>query len=75
MSADAERLAWAYLSRVAEPPCPTLNAWVHAVGPVEAAARVRAGAEPAAITGHVEARRKQTAPKPIWRLSTGAAGG
>ncbi|HNM83728.1 MAG TPA: DNA-processing protein DprA [Mycobacterium sp.] len=58
MSADAERLAWAYLSRVAEPPCPTLNAWVHAVGPVEAAARVRAGAEPAAITGHVEARRE-----------------
>ena len=29
--------AWAYLSRVAEPPCPELRALVDEVGPVEAA--------------------------------------
>ncbi len=58
MSAGAERLAWAYLSRVAEPPCPALSAWVAVVGPEEAAAAIRAGAEPAALTGHVEARRE-----------------
>lgn len=33
--------AWAYLSRVAEPPCPQLGALVQRVGPVEAAERVR----------------------------------
>ena len=35
--------AWAYLSRVAEPPCAELAALVHRVGPVEAAERVRRG--------------------------------
>ena len=35
--------AWAYLSRVAEPPCPELRALVKRVGPVEAAQRVRTG--------------------------------
>src|SRR5271163_5149507 len=35
--------AWAYLSRVAEPPCRELAALVHCVGPVEAADRVRRG--------------------------------
>ena len=30
-------LAWAYLSRVVEPPCAALAAYVAAVGPVEAA--------------------------------------
>ncbi|OBF17815.1 DNA-processing protein DprA [Mycobacterium sp. ACS4331] len=40
---DAERLAWAYLSRVVEPPCPMLTRLVDAVGPVEAASMVRSG--------------------------------
>lgn len=59
MSGRADRLAWAYLSRVAEPPCPALAMWVGEVGPREAAARIRGRAEPAAITGIVEARREQ----------------
>lgn len=36
-----EQRAWAYLSRVAEPPCPELADLVAKVGPVEAAERVR----------------------------------
>src|SRR6478609_7854522 len=36
MNDDVTRRAWAYLSRVAEPPCPQLAAWVAEVGPVEA---------------------------------------
>ncbi len=35
--------AWAYLSRVAEPPCTELAALVRSVGPQEAAERVRRG--------------------------------
>ena len=35
--------AWAYLSRVAEPPCPELRGLARRVGPVEAAERVRTG--------------------------------
>ncbi|MEC4761888.1 DNA-processing protein DprA [Mycobacterium sherrisii] len=42
-STDPTARAWAYLSRVAEPPCPPLAALVHCVGPVEAADRVRRG--------------------------------
>ena len=42
-----ERRAWAYLSRVVEPPCPELSALAARVGPVEAADRVRHGAVPA----------------------------
>lgn len=49
--------AWAYLSRVAEPPCPALTDLVLRCGPVEAAARVRAGAVGAALLEHVQARR------------------
>ena len=38
---SGERMrAWAYLSRVVEPPCPELAALVARVGPVEAAERV-----------------------------------
>ena len=40
---DATPRAWAYLSRVAEPPCAELAALVRRVGPVEAAERVRRG--------------------------------
>lgn len=43
MSTDEEARAWAYLSRVAEPPCAPLAALVAEVGPVEAADRVRRG--------------------------------
>jgi DNA processing protein len=53
---DEQRRAWAYLSRVAEPPCPQLTALVRAHGPVDAAQRVkRAG--PDQLDGRVEARR------------------
>ena len=41
MSDEAVQRAWAYLSRVAEPPCPELAALAADVGPVEAAAAVR----------------------------------
>lgn len=40
---DPTARAWAYLSRVAEPPCPPLAVLVQCVGPVEAAERVRRG--------------------------------
>jgi DNA processing protein len=50
-------LARAYLSRAAEPPAPAL-AWLAAtVGPVEAAARVRAGAVPEEVARETSARR------------------
>lgn len=38
-----ERLAWAYLSRVVEPPSRALASFVADVGPVEAAARIKRG--------------------------------
>jgi DNA processing protein len=50
--------AWAYLSRVAEPPCTGLRALVRRVGPVEAAARVRAGAVDDSFAQSVQARRQ-----------------
>ena len=43
MSATGVNRAWAYLSRVVEPPCPPLADLVDRCGPEEAAARVRAG--------------------------------
>jgi DNA processing protein len=55
---DPAPLAWAYLSRVAEPPCPPLDALVRRVGPVEAADRVRRGAVDADLARHTEARRE-----------------
>jgi DNA processing protein len=48
--------AWAYLSRVAEPPCPELTALARRVGPVEAAERVRTGNVDGPIANRVEAR-------------------
>jgi DNA processing protein len=50
--------AWAYLSRVAEPPCPELTALARRVGPVEAAERVRTGNVDGAVARRVEARRQ-----------------
>jgi len=50
--------AWAYLSRVAEPPNPELCALARRVGPVEAAERVRSGAADGTVGRAVEARRQ-----------------
>ncbi|HEU4362015.1 MAG TPA: DNA-processing protein DprA [Mycobacterium sp.] len=49
--------AWAYLSRVAEPPCRQLAELVGKVGPVGAADRIRRGQVDAELAGHTEARR------------------
>ncbi|MEZ0364600.1 DNA-processing protein DprA [Mycobacterium sp. pUA109] len=56
MSAADTLRAWAYLSRVAEPPCPELAALVKRVGPVEAAERVRCGQVDAGVAQHTKAR-------------------
>src|SRR5690349_6224982 len=55
---DAVLSAWAYLSRVAEPPCPQLAALVACVGPQEAADRVRRGLVNDDLARHTEARRE-----------------
>lgn len=57
MTDDLAR-AWAYLSRVAEPPCPELQALVKRVGPIEAADRVLHGRVRDSVAQHVEARRE-----------------
>jgi DNA processing protein len=56
MNDDIAR-AWAYLSRVAEPPCPALAALVAVVGPLEAAERVARGALDEQLAEYTEARR------------------
>lgn len=56
MSRDSLR-AWAYLSRVAEPPCDELASLITSVGPVEAADRVRRGEVPAGLAERTVARR------------------
>jgi DNA processing protein len=55
---DATLRAWAYLSRVVEPPCGELAALVQRVGPVDAAERVRRGDVDDALARHTEARRE-----------------
>jgi DNA processing protein len=55
---DPALRAWAYLSRVAEPPCAELAALVQCVGPVEAADRVRRGLVNDNLARHTEARRE-----------------
>lgn len=55
---DPVSRAWAYLSRVAEPPCAELAALVRGVGPVEAAERIRRGAVDDELARHTEARRE-----------------
>ncbi|MCW2663909.1 MAG: hypothetical protein JWP83_5061 [Mycobacterium sp.] len=57
MSDDETLAAWAYLSRVAEPPCPDLSALAARVGPVEAARRIRAGRVGGDLARRTEARR------------------
>jgi DNA processing protein len=54
---DPVLCAWAYLSRVAEPPCAELAALVGCVGPEEAADRVRRGLVNDDLARHTEARR------------------
>jgi DNA processing protein len=56
-TADATLRAWAYLSRVVEPPCAELAALVDRVGPVDAAERVRQGRIDDTLARHTEARR------------------
>ncbi len=51
-------LAWAYLSRVLEPPCAELAALVHRVGPVEAAEQIRRGHVDGVLARQTEARRE-----------------
>jgi DNA processing protein len=59
MNADRRTLrAWAYLSRVAEPPCGELAVLVACVGPVEAADRVRRGLVDDEVARHTDARRE-----------------
>lgn len=53
-----ETRAWAYLSRVAEPPCPELAALVTDVGPVEAAEKIRRGYVDERLKHKTEARRE-----------------
>ena len=55
--AGAVLRARAYLLRVAEPPAPALSRMIAALGPVEAAARVRAGAVPESVARETAARR------------------
>ncbi|BBZ54430.1 DNA-processing protein DprA [Mycolicibacterium phocaicum] len=55
---DLERRAWAYLSRVVEPPCPRLTQLVADEGPVEVADMIRRGREDKELTGSVAARRE-----------------
>lgn len=50
--------AWAYLSRVAEPPCPELAALVQCVGPAEAADRVRRGEVDDSLARQTDSRRE-----------------
>ena len=54
-----EPMSWAYLSRVAEPPCAQLASLVADVGPVEAAERVRRDEVCEDLARHTRARRQQ----------------
>lgn len=55
---DPRRRAWAYLSRVAEPPCPELAALVQRLGPVDAAEAVRRGLVDGDVARQTAARRE-----------------
>lgn len=56
-AADVTLRAWAYLSRVVEPPCAALAALVYRVGPVDAAERVRRGRVDDVLARHTKVRR------------------
>ena len=53
-----EGLAWAYLSRVVEPPCHDLAEFVMRVGAIEAAARIERGDVPRELVRITAARRE-----------------
>jgi DNA processing protein len=55
---DRTQRAWAYLSRVVEPPCAELADLVDRVGPVEARERVRRGDVDDPLARQTEARRE-----------------
>jgi DNA processing protein len=55
-TADVTLRAWAYLSRVVEPPCAALAALVDRVGPVDAAERVRRARIDDDLARHTRAR-------------------
>ena len=55
---DPTLQAWAYLSRVVEPPCAELALLVNRVGPVEAAERVRRGQVDDSLAPQTRARRE-----------------
>jgi DNA processing protein len=55
---DGTMRAWAYLSRVIEPPCAELGVLVARTGPVEAADRVRRGQVDNVLARRTEARRE-----------------
>ena len=57
MSTETTRRAWAYLSRVAEPPCALLRELVATEGPVVAARMIWQQKEPAELTALVAGRR------------------
>jgi DNA processing protein len=65
--------AWAYLSRVAEPPAPGVVALVARLGPVEAAERIRSGRVDERVAAETSARCE------VWRaeadLAAAAAAG
>jgi DNA processing protein len=54
---DDVRLAWAYLSRVAEPPCAELTTFAARVGAVEAADVIRRGGAKDELARRTDARR------------------
>ncbi|WP_421840966.1 DNA-processing protein DprA [Mycobacterium sp.] len=54
---DPVSRAWAYLSRVAEPPCAELAELVRCSGPVEAADRIQRGLVSGNLRRHTESRR------------------
>lgn len=55
---DPEMRAWAYLSRVVEPPCAELVSIVRMVGPIEAAELIRRDAVPPELARRTAARRE-----------------
>ncbi|TVT13363.1 DNA-processing protein DprA [Amycolatopsis acidiphila] len=64
MSMTDERLARAYLVRVAEPPAPALAAFVAEWGPIAAAEAVRKGLCPQRVQGETAARRELNLAEP-----------
>jgi hypothetical protein len=59
--------AWAYLSRVAEPPAPGVVALVARLGPVEAAERIRSGRVDERVAAETAAGRE------VWRAEADLA--